>query len=135
MEASQCSKTPTVAWSFRPGAIGSGTLCGHWVLFAAHITVQNAVITAERRYRDGCIKHGVYPWEYWCVSELWRLVDQNSNQILPGVVSTNIRRFVQFSECVENAKGEEGEPAEFDFKGKPPLKTPNPIRTGGGPGF
>ena len=74
------------------------------------------------RYRDGCIKHGVYPWEYWCVSDLWRLVDQNSNQLLTrDVVSTNIRRFVHFAECVENAKGEEGEPAAFNFSGEPAL--------------
>lgn len=73
-----------------------------------------------RRYRDGCIKHGVYPWEYWCVSELWRLVDQSSNQIGPAdVVSTNTRRFVKFSECVENAKSEETEPTAFDFGGEP----------------
>lgn len=75
-----------------------------------------------RRYRDGCIKHGGYPWEFWTVSDLWHIVDQNSNQVLPNVtVSTNIRRLLKFSECVENAKGEEGEPAAFDFAGEPSL--------------
>lgn len=77
-----------------------------------------------RRYRDGCIKHGVYPWEYWCVSDLWRVVDQNSNQILASdAVSTNVRRFVKFSECVENAKAEEIEPRVFEFGGESALCT------------
>ena len=61
------------------------------------------------------------------MSDLWHIVDQNSNQLVAGggVASTAAgRRFVKFSECVENAKGEEGEPAAFDFGGEPALSSP-----------